>query len=116
MGSIEQIKATPGFTAEQWGGDGWPYPMTPEANLRDLQEHAEEFERGEAFAYTVLASANGEVIGCLYIDPDEVADARSRFWVRADHAHLEGELERVVRQWLAGPEWGFESVRYPGRE
>src|SRR5687768_16779573 len=33
--SIDHIQATPGFT-----GTGWPHPMGPADNLRDLERHA----------------------------------------------------------------------------
>ena len=114
--SIEHITATPGFRAEHWGGDEWPYPMTSAENLVDLTTHAEEFERGEAFAYTVLDPATGDVIGCVYVDPDETADARCRLWVRADRSELDATLEKTVRDWLSSPAWGFTHVRFPGRD
>lgn len=114
--SIDHIRATPGFRADQWGGDEWPYPMSPEENLADLQQHADEFARGEAFAYTVLDPATGEVIGCVYVDPDDIVDARCRMWLRTDRAHLDSALERTVRDWLALPEWDFSAVRLPGRD
>lgn len=114
--SIDHIRATPGFRAELWGGDDWPYAMSLDENRVDLTHHAEEFASGEAFAYTVLDPAHREVIGCVYIDPDEIAEARCRMWVRADRAHLDGELERAVRNWLNGPEWSLASVRFPGRD
>lgn len=99
-----------------WGGDSWPYPMTLEENFRDLTDHSEEFARDEAYAFTVLDPSNGEVIGCVYIDPDNDADARCRFWVRADRASLDEPLEVTVRAWLNGPDWSFDSVRFPGRD
>jgi len=114
--SIEHIRATPGFTAELWGGDDWPVPMTAAENLADLVDHAEEFARGEAFAYTVLDPVDGDVIGCVYVDPDDTADARCRLWVRADRAELDPHLEQLVRHWLAGPDWAFATVRLPGRD
>ena len=114
--SVQHIRATPGFRADLWAGDDWPYPMTLEQNVADLTQHAEEFDRGEAFAYTVLDPLTRDVIGCVYIDPDDIAEARCRLWVRADRAHLDRNLEGVVRQWLAGHDWGFDSVRFPGRD
>lgn len=114
--SIDHIRATPGFRSEQWGGDDWPTPMSLEQNLADLSQHEQEFIDGEAFAYTVLDPTSRDVIGCVYIDPDDVAEARCRLWVRADRAELDAELENVVRTWLGGPEWSLESVRFPGRD
>lgn len=116
MSSIDHIRATPGFRAALWGGDDWPQPMSLEQNARDLAEHADEFARGVAFAYTVLDPHDGDVIGCVYIDPDDIADARCRLWVRADRAKLDAILERAVRNWLNDPVWAFTSVRFPGRD
>jgi hypothetical protein len=118
--SIDHIHATPGFTAALWQGDEWPYPMSSEQNLADLQMHAREFAAREAFAYTVLADHGDDsidVIGCVYIDPDDtrVADAMVRCWVRADRAHLDAPLAGAVRHWLR-TEWPFGSVRFPGRD
>ena len=65
MSSIDHIRATPGF--EGWR---WPDPeMTPEQNLGDLQQHAEEFAQRSGFTYTVLDPGSGRVIGCVYIYP-----------------------------------------------
>lgn len=118
--SIDHIRATPGFTPEHWDGDAWPYPMSLADNLVDLRQHADEFSRGEAFAYTVLDPHHGEVIGCVYVDPDDAApndtNVRCRLWVRADRAHLDATLEATVRAWLAGPAWYLTSVRFPGRD
>lgn len=90
--------------------------MSLDDNRADLDEHANEFAAGEAFAYTVLELGSRAVIGCVYIDPDDIADARCRLWVRADCSHLDGELERTVRSWLSGPDWECMSVRFPGRD
>lgn len=116
MSSIEHIRATPGFTGELWGGDEWPFPMSIDDNLADLIDHADEFARGVAFAYTVLDPIDGDVIGCVYVDPDDTAEARCRCWVRADRAHLDAELIAVLRDWLASDEWALDSVRFPGRD
>lgn len=115
-GSIEHIRATPGFRAELWDGDDWPYAMSADQNMADLTQHADEFAAGTAFAYTVLDPSDGDVIGCVYVDPDDTAEARCRMWLRADRAHLDAELERIVRAWLGGPEWSLSSVRFPGRD
>lgn len=114
--SIDHIRSTPGFRAELWGGDDWPFPMTLESNLQDLLEHAEEFDKGEAFAYTVLDPESRDVIGCVYVDPEADGQARCRLWVKAQCAHLDPELESAVREWLDGPSWDFTLVRFPGRD
>jgi hypothetical protein len=118
-GSIDHIRATPGFTADEWGGDTWPYPMPSEQNLADLQMHEGEFERREAFAYTVLDGdgSDAQVVGCVYIDPDltGLAGAMVRCWVRADRAPLDPVLAGAVRDWLR-ERWPFTSVRFPGRD
>jgi len=119
--SIEHIHASPGFAPGEWGGDAWPYEMSAEANLADLEMHAGEFVRGEAFAYSVLEAAETgglDVIGCVYIDPDHISDdpgrAMVRSWVRADRAELDVVLADAIREWLAA-DWPFTSVRFPGR-
>jgi len=117
--SIQHIRATPGFDPADWGGDSWPFPMTADQNLSDLIMHAEEFDRHEAFAYTVLDGDGGmaEVIGCVYIDPDieARADAMVRSWVRADRAALDALVATAVCDWLRN-QWPFGSVRFPGRD
>jgi hypothetical protein len=116
MSSIEHIRATPGFQPDQWAGDAWPYEMSVDDNAADLQNHADEFVRGEAFAYTVLDD-EGDVIGCVYIDPDPTGecDAMCRLWVRASHAAHDGDLFDAVAAWLASDDWPFVSARFPGR-
>jgi hypothetical protein len=116
MSSIAHIRATPGFGPTDWGGDEWPIPMSLDQNLGDLHMHADEFRRGEAYAYSVLDRPDGDVIGCVYIDPDDLglADAKVRSWVRDSHAHLDDELAAAVAAWLASS-WPFSSVRYVGR-
>jgi hypothetical protein len=116
MASIDHIRATPGFRPEAWDGDAWPYPMTSAENLADLARHADEFEHGEAFAYAVLDPLRRDVIGCVYLRPDHVADGRCRLWVRADCADCETGLVTAVRTWFLEPAWGFRNVRFPGRD
>lgn len=116
MSSIGHIHATPGFGPGDWGSDAWPMPLTLEQNLGDLEMHWGEFERGEAYAYTVLDPITDDVIGCLYVDPDTLgtADTMVRSWVRASHAHLDDELFVAVDRWLV-EQWPFGSIRWPGR-
>jgi hypothetical protein len=106
--SMEHIHASPGF--RDWR---WPYEMTLEENLRDLEGHARDFAERTGFTYTVLDPEGEDVIGCLYVypDPDGVHDARVRSWVRADHADLDLPLRRAVADWLASA-WPFATVDY----
>ena len=109
--SIEHIQSTPGFEGRDWPPDGG---FTPEANLGDLVQHADEFERRVAFAYTVLQPDADDVIGCLYLYPGPrpgSVDVRS--WVRADVADLDPVLRQAVRTWLADA-WPFDEVIYAG--
>ena len=109
--SIEHIRDTPGFEGRSWPPDGG---YTPEQNLADLVQHAEEFEQRVAFAYTVLPPDGDDVIGCLYLDPGPAPgsiDVRS--WVRADVAGLDGPLRHAVRGWLADA-WPFDEIVYAG--
>lgn len=122
MSSIEHIRATPGFGDGTWGPDTWPFEMSAEQNLGDLEMHWGEFQRGEAFAYTVLDPVDDDVIGCIYIDPDEGpltdegdrCEVMVRSWVRASRADLDPHLVQAVRDWLASA-WPFARVRWPGR-
>jgi hypothetical protein len=107
--SIEHIRATPGFI----GGD-WPPAegLSLAENLRDLERHAEDFERRVGFTYTVLDDGD-RVVGCVYIYPSRsdsrIAQARS--WVRGDCAELDSPVHDAVANWLATA-WPFAEVRY----
>jgi hypothetical protein len=109
--SVEHIRATPG-----WEGSSWPDDRGLADNLGDLQGHADDFENRRGFTYTVLDPATGEVIGCLYIYPDntEQHDAKVLSWVTAGRSELDVELWRAVTEWLAD-EWPFERVAYADR-
>ena len=109
--SVEHIRATPG-----WGTNSWPDERSLADNLRDLHGHADDFEKRTGFTYTVLDPADGDVIGCVYIYPDEDGrhDAGVYSWVRASRAELDVPLWRAVSDWLAA-EWPFERVAYADR-
>jgi hypothetical protein len=112
-GSIDHIRATPGFQASSWPPvDG----MTPEANLADLQRHADDFAQRSGFTYTVLETGSDEVIGCVYIYPsrsdNQITDVRS--WVRADRAELDVALYEAVSTWLAA-RWPVGTIVYASR-
>lgn len=110
--SVEHIRTTPG-----WETNSWPDDRSLVDNLRDLREHADDFELRTGFTYTVLDPATGDVLGCVYIYPDPGGehDARVRSWVRASRPELDVELWRAVTEWLAA-EWPFERVAYAGRD
>ena len=113
MGSIDHIRATPGFP------DGkWPRPMSLDQNLADLQRHHDHFRDRVGFTYTVLEARGpadrAEVIGCVYIYPDDRPDTavHVQSWVRADRADLDASLATTVREWLeeAWP-WRSDQIR-----
>ncbi|CAG6399064.1 N-acetyltransferase [Streptomyces cocklensis] len=112
-GSIEHIRATPGYP------DGrWPPPdgMTLEANLADLRRHADDFARRRGFTYTALDPGSGDVIGCVYIYPsradEQVTEVQS--WVRADRAELDAPLYTAVTAWLTA-HWPLGRLDYQPR-
>ena len=118
--SMTHIRGTPGFV-----GLSWPHAMSLAENLRDLEQHARDFEGRLGFTYTVLDPGDGDVIGCVYIYPVGVDDAGSaadtdthdasvRSWVRADQAQLDEPLWIAVCDWLQ-QEWPFEHVAYAAR-
>jgi len=111
LSSVEHIHMTPG-----WETSSWPDDRSVVDNLRDLQAHAADFDNRAGFTYTVLNPATGEVIGCVYIYPDdsEQHDARVRSWVRTSRPELDVQLWRAVTDWLAD-EWPFERVAYAER-
>lgn len=111
--SIAYIRASPDFADSSWPPPGG---MALESNLEDLRRHAEDFKKRVGFTYTVLSVPEHDVIGCVYIygSRHESGVTEVRSWVRADHAPLDGELYRVVSDWLAR-EWPFERVAYKPR-
>ncbi|WP_250299087.1 N-acetyltransferase [Streptomyces sp. A 4/2] len=123
---IEHIRATPGFEDREWPPVGG---MTLEANLHDLQKHADDFAQRRGFTYTVIGTGidvgdgdgdggDYEVIGCVYIYParGDGQDPRPHVssWVRADRAELDAPLHAAVSDWLA-TDWPLGSVRYAPR-
>jgi hypothetical protein len=109
MSSIDHIRATPGFPYGRWPPvEG----LSLAENLRDLEQHADDFERRVGFTYTVLNDEDG-VIGCLYVYPSrsEPGVAQVRSWVSADCAELHLPLHDAVANWLA-TDWPFADVRY----
>jgi hypothetical protein len=118
--SMGHIQATPGFA-----GAKWPHEMSLAENLGDLERHAQDFATRRGFTYTVLSTATGEVVGCVYIypprgqSPDQSGGgewpAVARSWVRADQAALDPVLYHAVRAWLEH-DWPFDSIEYAPRD
>jgi len=109
MSSIDHIRVTPGFTDGQWPPVGG---LSLAENLRDLQGHADDFERRVGFTYTVLDDRD-RIIGCVYIYPSRsdsrVAQVKS--WVSANRAELDLSVHDAVANWLSA-EWPFTAVQY----
>ncbi|MFB9073209.1 GNAT family N-acetyltransferase [Citricoccus parietis] len=113
MSSVEHIRSTPGYP------DGnWPPPegYSLERNLKDLERHAADFPAKKGFTYTVLDPADGDVIGCVYLYPPdrEGFDVSVQSWVRASHAHLDGQLAEAVVEWIAA-DWPWKRPDRYGR-
>jgi hypothetical protein len=116
MGSRETLWARYG---EVWG---WPpETMTLEQDRQDLGHHEVEIAAQEAFNYAVLDAGETALLGCVYIDPPELAgldaptgaDAVVSWWVVDGEAgsDLERALADAVPRWLTGT-WGFRAVHY----
>jgi len=107
--SIEHIRATSGFADRRWPP---AHGMSLAENLRDLQQHADDFKRRVGFTYTVVDDED-IVVGCVYIYPSrgdpEITEVR--FWVTAARADLDSVLHATVDHWLAA-DWPFTDVRY----
>ena len=84
--------------------------------MDDLVTHRREFDRREAFTFTVLDPDDRDVIGCVYMYPgrDAAHDAHVSSWVRVSRAELDEPLWRAVSDWLA-QDWPFRSVDYASR-
>jgi hypothetical protein len=117
MGSRETLWARYG---EAWG---WPpETMTVEQDREDLVRHEVEIATQETFNYAVLDAGESELLGCVYIDPPELAgpvgappgaDAVVSWWL-VDHqagSDLERALAAAVPRWLTET-WGFRAVHY----
>jgi hypothetical protein len=101
-------------------GRDWPSEgFMREENLSDLAEHQQEFERREAFAYTVVSPDEQTCLGCVYINPPRghPCDARVYMWVRqsAYDQGLDPVLFQAVKAWL-DERWPFKNAIYPGRD
>jgi hypothetical protein len=102
-------------------GEAWGWPpatMTVDQDREDLARHAREIAAHESFLYGLFD--DGELLGCLYIDPPEKAgkaDAEVSWWVvdRLVGSDVECALDAFVPRWLA-EQWPLEQPRYVGRD
>ncbi len=108
--SIDHIRSTPGFQ-----DSAWPHPMSPEANLGDLERHAHDFANRSGFTYSILDG--DEVIGCLYIYPARTVDgdASVKSWVTERRAEMDMIVWRDVSTWLRD-QWPFRNPVYDRRD
>ena len=113
----------------QWLNGTWPDDeFTLERNRADLQRHYDEFQNGDAYAYTVLNPAESRVEGALYIDPlarslhwfkvpeevcCQISDDESLvgFWIRSDRLADESLLFHDILRWLA-QDWQLPHVTF----
>lgn len=98
----------------QW--NGWPpEDFTLDDNHQDLHEHQAEFERHEAFAYSVLGRTGADCLGCVYLEPWSPG-AQLAFWVvdAMLDTGLEAHLLRTMATWL-GASWPLARVIVPLR-
>ncbi len=102
-------------------GPAWGWPpasMSHEADRADLARHEAEIAAQETFNYAVLDAEEGELFGCVYIDPPAPesppgTDAIASWWVvdEAVGTDLERALDALVPRWLEET-WGFGTVDY----
>jgi hypothetical protein len=114
--SIAHIRTTPGMSNREWPPDE-PYSL--EGNLADMRMHATDFASRTGFTWTVLDPVSREVIGCVYMYPPSSKTAPEgqveiKSWVRADKAHLDAELYRLVSDWVAR-DWPWTDLDYAPR-
>ncbi|MFD7657082.1 N-acetyltransferase [Actinosynnema sp. NPDC059797] len=108
MGSRERLWSLYG---EAWG---WPpATMTPEQDRVDLARHEREQDAHESFNYALFNADETALLGCVYIDPADDADALISWWVVDEHVgtDLERALDAFVPGWIAAA-WPFAAPRY----
>ena len=115
---FDAVMSSAARLSQVWPDSGWPAGLTLRQNLIDLGWHEKEFQNRSSFAYTMVASDESQVLGCVYFYPTEKAgyDSEVFLWVRESAAarDLDKELFELVQHWLAS-DWPFENPAYPGR-
>ena len=107
MGSRDHLRRT-----LHWGS--WPRAnFTLAENRGDLERHLGEFERREAFAYTVLDAEGEESLGCIYLNParGEERSAMLAMWIVESEleSDLDEHLLRTVVTWLEN-DWPLDRL------
>ncbi|MGB0715857.1 MAG: GNAT family N-acetyltransferase [Phycisphaerae bacterium] len=107
MGSRKHIRHT-----LQWGN--WPADdMTVEKNRKDLARHLKEYEKREAYAYTVLSKDRKRCLGCVYLYPvPKKSDAvRMAYWVIESELknQIDQRLQQTVLDWIKA-DWPLKLV------
>lgn len=113
MGSREHLRRT-----LRWGD--WPREdFTLEENRVDLQRHWDEFERREAYAYTVLDADGERCVGCIYLNPfppdaglpEGTRAGRLAYWVIEEELEtdLDRDLVTALLEWFADT-WPLDVV------
>ena len=99
----------------QWGN--WPPPdFTLGANRLDLTRHYGEFQRGEAFAYTVLSPDQSRCLGCIYLERGPQIDAAQfAFWVVDNAIEMESYLFSEILRWVHTA-WPVKRIIVPLRD
>lgn len=96
---------------QELGWNGWPPDdFDVVANIDDLAKHYAEFERREAYAYSLFSAER--CIGCIYIEPWE-GGAQLHFWVIDAWLPQEPIILESVLRWLEA--WPFDEVIVPVR-
>jgi RimJ/RimL family protein N-acetyltransferase len=101
-------------------GDPWGWPsesMTLEEDRADLARHEREMFEKRSFNYAVLDEGEGQLFGCVYLDPPERrgADAEISWWVvdEAVSTPLESSLNTLIPEWVSR-RWPFDEPRFIG--
>jgi hypothetical protein len=72
-------------------------------------------ETHESFNYALFDEAETELIGCVYIDPTDLAgaDAEISWWVRNEYVgtEVEAALDALVPRWIAA-DWPLQLPRF----
>lgn len=124
MASADAIRHLFGATHE------WPATdMTFEQNKADLARHEREFDEKKAFAYALLDASGEQYLGCLYLEPLNLAphpkkatNATTRhvqiqafIWISSKYPNTPlAPIMTEVNAWLAAY-FDPDTIAWPGR-